>query len=86
MEDYNLIDTTNCFPLSELKIGKSAFIRKIDTEESMHRRLLDLGMTSGVKITCLLSAPFGDPKEYLIRGTVIGLRNEDAEKIYIFNN
>lgn len=85
METYDNTNIAHCFPLSELKIGKSAFVNKIETEPSMHRRLLDLGLTNGIKITCLMAAPSGDPREYLIRGTVIGLRNQDAEKIFIYN-
>lgn len=76
-------NTSNCFPLSSLEIGESAMVKKIETEPSMNRRLLDLGMTRNVKITCLLSAPSGDPREYLIRGTTIGLRNQDASKVFV---
>ena len=80
MEKSNMI---NCFPLIELKIGESGFIKKIETENCMHKRLLDFGLTKDAKITCLLSAPSGDPREYLIRGTVIGLRNQDAKNVFI---
>ncbi len=83
MKTCNNIDIPNCFPLSKLKIGESAFVKNIETESSMLRRLLDLGMTKGIKITCLMSAPSGDPREYLVRGTIIGLRNQDAEKIFM---
>ena len=84
METKNVDKNTCCFPLSKLKRGESAFIESINTEPSMYRRLLDLGLTKGIKITCLMTSPFGDPKAYLIRGTVIGLRNKDAKNIIIF--
>lgn len=76
-------NASNCFPLSKLKIGESAIVERIETDSSMLRRLLDLGMTKDIKITCLLSAPSGDPREYLIRGTIIGLRNQDASKVLV---
>lgn len=86
MEKISYTETAHCFPLSKLKIGESGFVKKIETESSMLRRLLDLGMTDGIKVTCLMSAPSGDPREYLIRGTIIGLRNQDAEKVFMSNN
>ena len=49
----------------------------------MRRRLLDLGFTAGAFITCLQHSASGDPAAYLIRGTVIALREEDSRRIAV---
>ena len=49
----------------------------------MRRRLLDLGFTAGAHITCLQHSASGDPAAYLIRGTVIALREEDSRRIAV---
>lgn len=49
----------------------------------MRRRLQDLGIVEGTTIECLQKSPSGDPVAYKIRGTIIALRSEDANKIII---
>ncbi len=69
--------------LKELPIGESAFVQKITTDESMQRRLWDLGFTRGSKVTAVQKSPKGDPIAYRVRGTIFALRNKDAETIEI---
>ena len=44
----------------------------------MRRRLLELGLVPGTRVTCAAVSPAGDPAAYLIRGAVIALRRKDA--------
>lgn len=67
--------------LLSVSIGDSAVIDHLELAGTSKQRLLDLGLTPGTNIQCLYEAPSGDPKAYLIRGTVIALRNQDATKI-----
>ncbi len=53
------------------------------TDCATRRRLLDIGLTQGTKITCLFESPPKDPRAYLIRGAVIALRAEEAENIVV---
>lgn len=69
--------------LSELAVGKTAEVRSIDTEDSIRRRLQDMGLVSGTDIVCLYNSPLRDPKAFLIRGAVIALRSEDSGRITI---
>ena len=73
----------NSRPLSSLRPGENAVIDKIITKGDMRRRLFDLGLVSGTKIECVLKSPGGDPKAYFFRGTLIALRQDDCEKIFI---
>jgi len=51
----------------------------------LRRRLLDLGFTPGALVESVLRSALGrgDPTGYRIRGTVIALRREQAEQIFI---
>lgn len=47
------------------------------------RRLLDLGIVKGTTITPVLKSPSGDPTAFLVRGSTIALRKEDAKLIEV---
>ena len=47
------------------------------------RRLMDLGFTPGARVMCLFAAPSGDPRAYMVRGSVIALRREDAARMVL---
>lgn len=70
-------------PLHLLPIGKKATISQLMLTGNMRRRLLDLGFIVGTKVQCLYHSPLGDPTAYLVRGTVIALRQEDASQIIV---
>ena len=44
---------------------------------------MDMGITKGVKIRVIKTAPLGDPIEITVRGYELSLRKEDAEKIEV---
>ena len=44
---------------------------------------MDIGLTPGTRVVPLYRGCFGDPTAYLIRGTVIALRGEDAGKVIV---
>ena len=71
------------YNLTSLPIGSSAVVYKLDAAGSSRRRLQDLGIIKGTLIEALQKSPSGDPTAYLIRGTVIALRSEDTDNIYI---
>ena len=49
----------------------------------MDRRLTDLGLVRGTRVTCVLRSPAGDPRAYLIRGALIALRRADADGVWL---
>ena len=49
----------------------------------MQRRLRDLGLIENTRVVCLGRSPMGDPSAYLIRGTVIALRQCDCRGIRV---
>ena len=67
--------------LSALPLTESAYVTHISLQADMERRLTDLGLIPGTRVTCTAQSPAGDPRAYLIRGTLIALRNADADRI-----
>ena len=64
--------------LDQLPIGDTAAITFVGGEGALRRRLLDIGLIPGTRVTCQGHSPAGDPAAYLIRGAVIALREQDA--------
>ncbi len=69
--------------LNHLCDGQSAIIYCAYNEPEMKRRLFDLGFVPGTEVKCVQTAPFGDPKAFLVKNTVIALRCEDSSKICV---
>lgn len=69
--------------LTELGRGESAKIIKIGKIGELKARLSAMGVISGTEIKLERKAPLGDPQEYIIRGTAIAIRKEDAKNIEI---
>jgi ferrous iron transport protein A len=67
--------------LAALEQGECAVVETVGGETAMRCRLMDLGLIPGTKVMCLGKSPAGDPVAYLIRGTVIALRNKDASAV-----
>lgn len=69
--------------LNQLPLNKIGKIDKIDCDEGIKRRLLDMGLVRETNIKPILVSPSGDPRAFLVRGTIIAIRKEDAENIKI---
>lgn len=70
--------------LNKLPLGCSGKVCSLDFDGKERRRILDLGLTKDTLVESLQASPVGDPVAYLIRGTVIALRNEDAAKVWLY--
>lgn len=68
--------------LYDLEVGKTALVKRINSCDN-ERRLLDIGLIENTKVTSLYKSPFGKIKAYLIRGSVIAIRQSDACKIEV---
>ena len=67
--------------LSSLGIGDSALISQLTCTGEIKRRMMDLGIVPGTKISVLHRSPCGDPEAYSVLGAVIAIRACDADKI-----
>lgn len=70
--------------LSDLQLGQSAIVTGIHNDNKLiRRRLLDMGITTGVKVKIKKIAPLGDPVDIELRGYELCLRKSDIENIDI---
>lgn len=69
--------------LCDLTVGQSGIIQSLCVSETIKQRLLELGFVPGATVTCVGASPLGDPKAYLICGTVIALRLSDSAGIFL---
>lgn len=69
--------------LNKVNEGEIVEVSKLLSNGSMRRRLQDIGLVKGTKVTCIQRSPFGDPTAYLIRGAVIAIRAEDSSNILV---
>jgi len=79
------VDPPDVRHLSTLAVGESAMVHGLSPScyGPERRRLLDLGLVPGTAIRCEFRSPFGSPRSYLVRGTMLALRREQAEKILV---
>ncbi len=69
--------------LSALRPGQRGRIAGMHVAENIGQRLRDMGFVRGAVIECVYASPFGDPVAYFVKGTLIAVRNEDAENIEV---
>ncbi len=69
--------------LCSLEEGAQAVVIKLEADGSMRRRLQDIGLIPGTKVTCLQKCTHGEIAAYLIRGAAIALRKEDSGGIIV---
>lgn len=81
-------------PLTALKDGESGIITSIKVGQGrgrgrggrgwgFRRRLMDMGLTLGTRITVVKSAPFRGPIEVSVRGSRLALGRGMAERIFV---
>ena len=70
--------------LSELKKGDKGEVVSINSSNnSLKRRMLDMGITSGVMVVVKKVAPLGDPVCIELRGYELCLRKNDLGSIEV---
>jgi len=77
-------------PLTALSGGQTGTVISIKTGHGRGRggwgfekRLTDMGLTPGTKVTVVKSAPFHGPLEILVRGSRLALGRGMAERIFV---
>lgn len=63
-----------------------ALIISVECSNGLKNRMYDMGILNGSLITPLYKSPFGDPTAYLIKNTVIALREKDCDNIFVTPN
>lgn len=70
--------------LSDLTIGQIARVTGLHNDNrAVRRRLLDMGITTGVEVKIKKIAPLGDPVDIELRGYELCIRKKEMENIDI---
>lgn len=69
--------------LAESRVGDVVAIDTIDGERSFRRRLLELGLVPGTRVTFVGVAPLGDPLQLSVRGCQLSIRRSEALQIRV---
>ena len=70
--------------LDKLGTKKDAIVISIDCKDkALRHHILDMGITPGVEVTLVKTAPMGDPLEIRLRGYELTIRKSDAANITI---
>ncbi len=70
-------------PLSKLPLNKRGTVTSLSVDGTARFRLLDLGLVPGTAVVAVRRSPAGDPTAFSVRGAVIALRKEVADKITV---
>ena len=69
--------------LKDAKVGETVKVIKLHGEGAIKRRIMDMGLTTGVEIYVRKLAPLGDPMELYLRGYELSLRKADAKMVEV---
>lgn len=69
--------------LANLEIGAEARVTKINGNNAVTKRLMEMGVVPGVSVKIIKSAPFGDPIQILVRGYNLAMRKSEADAIEV---
>jgi len=73
----------NIFPLSQLKVGESGVIVKMNVEGSARQRFLAMGLVKGETVSVERVAPLGDPIDFVVKDYHLSLRKAEAGEILV---
>ncbi len=69
--------------LANLQIGSEARVTRINGNNAITKRLMEMGVVPGVAVKVVKSAPFGDPIQILVRGYNLAMRKAEAAAIEV---
>ena len=69
--------------LRDIPVGSSCTVKALTGTGAIKRRIMDMGITKGAKITVVKVAPLGDPLELNVRGYELSIRKDEAEKVEV---
>ncbi|MDP1572108.1 MAG: FeoA family protein [Vicinamibacterales bacterium] len=67
--------------LATLAVGESAVVRRVSGRRAIARRLLEMGLVPGTRVTVRRIAPLGDPLELRVRNYALSIRRAEAAGI-----
>ena len=69
--------------VANLPLGVEAIVRHVRSARPIARRLLELGLVPGTRISITRIAPLGDPLELRLRNYSLSIRRSEAAAIEV---
>lgn len=69
--------------LEEVAVGSTAQVADVAGDDHTTLRLLEMGLTPGVHVRVVGTAPLGGPLELELRGYRLSIRRHDAARVAI---
>lgn len=69
--------------LRDVKVGQSCTVVRLTGTGTIKRRIMDMGLVKGTRVTIHKVAPLGDPIEVTVRGYELSLRKDEAQVIEV---
>ena len=69
--------------LWDMEVGERKRIVEIGCNNTLRRRLMELGFVKNGEVLCVGESPLKDPKAYEIRGIVVALRGIEGKQIWV---
>ena len=73
----------NYITLDKIDFNEKYIIIDVLLDKNIRQRMFDFGVIENSIIEALYKSPFKDPTAYLVKETIIAIRNEDASKIVV---
>lgn len=70
-------------PLDGFRPGEVVVVVRVEGDDAIARRLVDLGFWSGTEVTVLRRAPLADPTVYRLSGYRLALRRNEAARVIV---
>src|SRR5262249_49918210 len=82
IKGHDLVPGKSVF-LSQMAVGQQGVIDSFVIESEDGERVEEMGVTPGEKVEVIRYAPMGDPIEIKIRGYMLSLRKQEADRIKV---
>lgn len=69
--------------LAELEIGHGGTVARVDGDDALGVRLMEMGVLPGAELRVVGAAPLGDPIELELRGYRLSVRRGEAERVFV---
>ena len=69
--------------LAKMPVGSTTQVADVAGDDTTSLRLLEMGLTPGVAVTVVGTAPLGDPLELELRGYRLSIRRSEADRVAI---
>ena len=64
-----------------MSVGQGGRVVQVEGTDDVSLRLMEMGLTPGVRIQLLGTAPLGDPLELELRGYRLSVRRSEAARV-----